>query len=585
MTDSIKPSAPASPSIWALLARLGPYLRAPRTWIIIAVATPLGVLAQLAQPLVLKQGVDAHLMRGELEGLGALIGLFALLVFGGFAARALGFFALQRLGLRAITQLRRDVLRHVLNQGQRFFDQRTIGGLMTRTTNDIDAIYESLAMGAVWLIADAMVIVGTLIAMLLLDVKLTLLTLTLAPPIILIVNLFRKKLRVLFTHVRKELATLNGFFAEQLEGVSVTQLYGAQAQAKARFRGLAWRYLDHYRRANWWDAGLYAIMDGLSALAMALVLGYASARLGAGVSLGLLIAFIDYLQKVFGPIREFSGRVATLQGSVAALDRVWGLLDVHEEIIDGATPLPHLRGEVVFKGVSFAYSEGGVEVLRGVDLRIAPGEVVALVGATGSGKTTLARLLQRIYQGYRGSLTLDGVELSDLRLADLRRQISVVAQDPYLFEATVAENIGLWAPEIDAATRRAAMVGARLADWVDGWPEGEARRLTARGADLSAGQRQLLSITRALAHPRPFVILDEATASVDSLTEDRVDEALAALFEGRTALVIAHRLSTIAKADRVVVLHKGVVVEEGDHATLMARGGRYALLVESGFAL
>lgn len=580
--------SPQAQSDLTLIKRLWPFLKPYKKWLwLVAVATPLGVVGGLLQPILLKQGIDEHIVGGELDGLGLVALAFIAVVAVGFSARALGLYALQVAGLRGLADIRRAVFEHVLGQGARFFDTRTTGSLMTRTTNDVEAIYESMAFGAVGLLTDGMTIIGTLIAMLWLDWKLTLVSLSLAPVIVFVVNLFRHKLRTLSTIIRTSLSRLNGDFAEQINGMTVLQLYGAEARAQRAFDAESFTYMDAYRKSNWWDAGLYAIMDGLSALATGLMLWYGASRFGEtdAVSLGLLVAFIDYLGKIFVPIREFSGRVAMIQRAVAALERIFGLLDTSERIAEADTaPLGSHIGAVSFQDVGFAYSEDGPQILKGVTFSVQPGEVVALVGSTGSGKTTIGRLMTRMYDGYTGSITLDGQELRTVAPASARDHVTVVHQDVYLFDATVEENVALWDESIDDDAVRRAAVLSRASDFVETLPQGYQQPIRERGGNLSSGQKQLLGIARAMARPAQVVILDEATASVDAMTEKLVDEAVAELFNRRTVLVIAHRLSTIMKADRILLLHNGQVAEQGCHDELMAVNGRYAELVRGGLS-
>jgi len=401
--------------------------------------------------------------------------------------------------------------------------------------------------------------------------------------IVVLVDVFRRKLRTLSLTIRKSLSKLNGFFAESIYGITTVQLGGAEEGAKRQFQEMSHRYLDAYRRSNWWDAGLYAIMDGLGALAIGLMLWDGAERFGAGgVTAGLLVAFVDYLIMIFGPIRELSGRFATIQRAIAALERIFALMDAEDRVEPGARTLDRVKGGLSFKGVRFAYGDDRPEVLHDVSFDVAPGEVVALVGATGSGKTTLGRLMTRTYGGYGGSITLDGLELRELEAEALRRQVAVVQQEITLVEASVADNIGLWDAAVSRAAIRQAADRACATGFIDALPGGFDHVLSERGANLSVGEGQLVCIARALARQAPVVVLDEATASIDSVTEALVDEALEHLFQDRTVVLIAHRLSTIAKADRIVVLHQGRVVEQGTHAELLARGGRYHLLVAAG---
>ena len=569
-----------------LLALLLPYARPRLRLIVLAlVLTPVGVTAGLFQPVLLKEAIDEHLATGNLEGLNELAAVFVGVVALAFVARAVASYSLQRAGLRIVTDLRHTIFDHVMRQSRRFFDRKASGSLMTRTTNDIDALAESLMFGVVNLLSDGLMIIGVLVAMLLLDPMLTLATLALAPVIVGVVDLCRRRLRVLSLEIRTTLSKLNGFFAEQVNGMSTVQMHGAEASAAQHFSTISANYLAAYKRSNWWDAGVYAAMDGMSALAIAGMLWFGGSRIGltdSAITIGLLVAFIDYLGRLFGPIREFSGRIATVQRAVAALERISELLDQDDTIRPGTVDARELSGDIVFEDVHFRYTEERADVLKGVSLSIAQGEVVALVGSTGSGKTTIGRLAGRTYEGYRGSIRIGGRELTEIDPRSLRDHIALVQQDAHLMSASVADNISLWSDRLSREDVERAAEMAHASEFIAALENQYDELIGSKGVTFSAGQEQLIAIARAMARPAPIVVLDEATASVDPLTEARIDEAISALLRDRTVLVIAHRLSTIRRADRVIVLHKGEVVEEGTHQELSAAGGHYSLLVQAG---
>jgi len=599
MAEPTAPTKPAKaskekdkPTDWSLTKRVFDYVRADKKWFwLVLLLTPLGVLAEVMQPVLLKIGIDEHIAPKDMDGLGLVALAFTGTVLFAWFTSSLGYHALQKVSLRGLARLRSAIFAHVMSRGARFFDKRHAGSLMTRTINDVDAVYESLARGAIQLLTNMLTIVGMLVAMLFLDPGMTLVAFLFSPVIYFIVGWFRRRLRPISLMIRETLSVLNGFFAERVFGMTVVQLYGAEKVSADKFDAMSKEYMTAYHKSNWLDAGLYAVMDGMSALATAAVVYWVALHfdptLGvSAISIGVLVAFIDYLGRIFVPIRELSAQIATLQRSFAALEKIFQLLDTDESIPEGKLSLPSpLAGAVKFDDVRFRYAPERPEVLKGIDLELRAGEVLAVVGATGSGKSTLGKLLTHMYAGYEGRISIDGFELADLRAAAIRDAVTVVHQDVWLMEGTIADNIRLGDLSISDADVRAACQQSRAAMFVDELPDGIESRVAERGRNLSSGERQLLSIARAMARKAPIVILDEATASVDSMTERQIDAALEALFETRTVLVIAHRLQTIQKADRIVVLHQGEIVEAGSHTELMALDGRYKLLVETGFAL
>jgi ATP-binding cassette, subfamily B, multidrug efflux pump len=561
-----------------MVSLLWPMMRPYKKWLIWAlIATPLGVIAQTLKPILIQYAIDKPILNHDIPGIITISSYFFLTVLLGFIFKAMGTYYLQIAGLRTLANLRHHVFQHVLTQSPAFFDQKTTGSLMTRTTQDVDAISESLNRGIVGLVADALIILGTLGAMLWLDATLTVIAFSISPILIWLVNTCRKQLRDLFASIRKHLSDLNGLFAEYIYGSSEVQRYGAAEQAQKRFNNISYDFMKLYHKANWWDAGLYAVMDGLSALSVSLIVAFVAYQIDMGVtesvSIGVLVAMIDSLNRIYIPIREFSGRLANIQRSLAALDRILSLMNENQKIKQGLYVASHAQGHVRFDNVSFRYQANGPWIFQNVSFEMKPGEVLALVGATGSGKSTIARLLQRQYQNYEGEIFLDEVNLKKYRLSSIRSNMSAVHQDPYLFKATIAENIHLWNPSLQANQKlvKQAARQARIATWIESLPLKYETICADRGQDLSAGQRQLITIARSFARETPLVILDEATASVDALTEQWIDEATSELFAQKTVLVIAHRLSTIAKADRILLLEKGQIIAQGSFEELVDR--------------
>lgn len=566
---------------------LWPYLR-PDAWRFVAalLLTPAVAGLGLVQPLVLKAALDDHVVAGKIEGL-ALVALAYLgCVVGTFVLEAVYTLLLTQGAENSIYRLREHLVRHTLSLSQRFFERQPTGQLMTRATSDVDALNEALTAGSVSILLDVLVMGGTVAAMFALDVKLTLLLLVVGAPLSLVIEVFRRRMRVLFATVRDALAALNAFLAERLAGVEVLQLYGQEARTLARFTGLNATYRDANVANNLYDASLYAIIDGVASICVALMLAY-----GAGlgpfdadpVSVGLVVAFVDYVDRLFRPLRELSGKITFLQRALSALDKIFWLLGVDDRISPGDTTLEAPRGHLRLTGVSFRYRPDGPDVLRDVSLEVRPGEVVAVVGRTGSGKSTLVRLLARVHDGYVGGIEVDGVELSRISPASIRRAVGSVRQEVQLFSDTLRFNVTLGDPTLDPERVARAIEVSNLGVVAARHEDGLDHPVRERGANLSAGEGQIVSLARTLARDPAVVVLDEATANVDPVTEQLLQEAINRVFRSRTCLVIAHRLSTITGADRIVVLDGGRVIESGTHTQLLAAGGAYARLYAEGF--
>lgn len=585
------PPAPAAPppnraapkGEWGLLKRLGPWVTPEARTIWLAVALlPFMVACTVAQPMLLGKAIDRSVLEGDPASLPRLAAYFVLAALGEYVFGSIHAYLLSRVGTRVIGALRLSVFRHVLSQGQRFFDRRAAGVLLSRTTSDVEAIGESFFNGVVSVVADLARLGGIVATMLTLDAGLTLASFAAIPVLWVVVDFFRRRVRDYGLAIRSVVAKMNGIITEHLAGIDVVRLSGGQEAAAAEFSGVAKGALRTYHWSNFYDAALFAVMDALGSIAIGMLVWYASGKVFAGdVTPGLLVAFVEYVQRALVPIKEFSGKYAILQHSFAGMEKVYDLLDTHEQVGSGHETPARPCGAVAFRGVGYSYPGTDRQVLTGVTFDVLPGQVVALVGATGAGKSTVCRLLARSYDGYSGSITIGGVEVDRFELRALANVVAVVPQDIALFRGTVRFNLTLGAAHFDddALWRALALVQA------DGFVRalgGLDAEVGERGGRLSVGQGQLLTLARAMCRDPEIVVLDEATASVDPATEVLIQGALDAIFELKTVVVVAHRLSTIRAADVILVMDRGEIVERGSHDELIAAGGRYAELHAAG---
>ncbi len=545
-------------------------------------------LAELVPPLLLQQAIDGPIIRGELDGLWHIFAIYMGVLLAIFGLRYAHTYIINSVGQQVMQDIRIVIFRHVQRMSLSFFDRNPVGRLLTRITNDVDALNEFLTQGFIMILADMVTLIGIIGIMLVLNWRLALISMATLPILTLIVMVYQRMMRSTYRMVRQRLARINAYLNEQIGGVLVSQLFNREQRNQAHFAELNGDYLQSNLRALLIFAVFIPSVNLMAAIGTAAVLyGSGQGILAGWASLGMLAAFVQYTERAFQPIRNLAERYTVLQSAMAASERIFGVLDTPEEIRDPQYPVGlarPVRGEIEFRDVVFGY-EPDEPVLKGINLHIPAGQAVAIVGATGAGKSSLVALLARFYDVQEGGIYLDGVDIRHLAQRELRRHVAAVPQDPVCFSGTIASNIRLHSEEISDERMRWAAELVNAAVFIEQFPDGYDHEVRERGTNLSVGQRQLLAFARALAfNPEVLLILDEATSSVDTATEALIQDALVRMLRGRTSIVIAHRLSTIRHVDRIVVLHQGQIVEDGSHAELLAKRGFYHRLYHLQFA-
>jgi len=579
-----------------LMGRIWTHARPHGRLLLLALAVfPLVAGLELLQPYLVKVAVDDHILTGDWAGLSRVGALFALALGALYGLRIAQAWLLQLAGQRVMHDLRNALFAHLQRQDARFFDRNPVGRLMTRVLNDVEAIHELFTSGVVAIVGDVLTLSGVVVIMLGMNWRLALVTFALVPVLVAVAVYFRSRSRDAYRVARTRLSRLNAGLQESLQGMAVIQAFVREAEERARFAALNQDLRRAQFRSTFFEASLYASVEVIGSAAVALLLWYGGGQvIQDALTFGALVAFLEYTNRFFLPIRDLGAKYAVMQAAMVAAERVFGLLDTMPSLPAPAPARPGAPGgpagraggpAVEFRNVWFAY-EGERWVLRDCSFAVGAGEQVAAVGPTGEGKTTLVRLLSRAYDVTRGQVLVDGRDVREWDLLALRRHVGVIPQEVFLFVGSVRDNLtlgrdGAVTPaEVERAVR-AAQADRVLLDLAGGLDAS----IRERGANLSQGQRQLLAIARALLYNPRVLALDEATSSVDPVSEAAIREGLSRLFEGRTSLVIAHRLSTIQRADRILVLHRGAVREAGRHADLLALGGVYARLHELQFGL
>ncbi len=562
---------------------------APYKWqMLLALILMLGAtISTVAGPYFVKMAIDDGLSAGNPAALQTAV----LLYLGAAVLRWIFIYTrvnlMARVGQSVIYDLRKTLFEHLQKLSLSFYSHYSVGRVITRVINDVETLREFITWAILAIARDLFSLVGIVAAMLALNVRLSLVTFATLPLMALATYIFRKNLRIAYRRVRAAVSWVNSVLAENINGIRVVQAFSRQQRNYESFRDYTNRYhLQTVLHAAKVAASFVPVVDILGALATASVVWLGGAAvLGETITAGVLVAFVLYIERFFEPIRDLFRRFDTLQSTMASGERLLNLLDSPVEVQDApdAVDLPPIRGEVRFENVSFHYADDPALVLEDINLTVRPGETVALVGETGAGKTTLIKLAARFHDPTSGRVLVDGYDLRTVTQRSLRSQMGIVLQDPFLFNGSVKENIKFGRLEATDEEVEAAARAVNAHDFIVGLKDGYETSVEEGGVVLSVGQRQLISFARALLADPRILILDEATSSVDTQTEQIIQQALRRLFQGRTSFVIAHRLSTIVNADRIVVIHDGRIVEQGTHAELLAKGGLYAELYRTGF--
>jgi len=581
-----------------LTRRLLKYMHPYRRHVALAVSITLGVTAmELVGPYLFHVAIDDYILPGfaatishsaALAGLWWTVVVYAGSIVGGFGLQYIQVRIMQWVGQETMYDLRKEIFEHLQRLPMSFYDRTPVGRLVTRATTDVDALNDLFAAGVVAMLNDFVLLFSMAAVLFRWHPYLALATLSPLPLMIVLTYFFRNKVRDANRRIRTAIARINGFLQEHVSGMAVVQLFNRERKSQRQFAELNRIHMVAYKDAIDAFAFFYPAVEFLSMLGVALLYWIGGVRVINGtLEIGVLIAFMIYAQRFFRPIQDLSEKFNILQSAMAASERIFKLLDEPVTIVspERVHSLPAPRGEIEFRNVWFAYHGGATPkedewVLRDVSFRVEPGQTLAIVGHTGAGKTTIIQLLLRFYDIQRGQILLDGVDIREMELQDLRRLFGIVLQDPFLFTGTLESNVKLGTETIDRTTAERALHEVGLGPFVESLPQGIETAVTERGATLSVGQRQLVSFARALAHNPKFLILDEATSSVDTKTELLIREALDRLLEGRTSVVIAHRLSTIQHAHRILVFHKGRLREQGSHQELLALRGIYYRLYQ-----
>ncbi len=568
---------------WSVLKRLMRFVRPykGRFYLVVFLTVAIGLLSPI-RPLLVQYTLDRDVANSNYMGMVWMIaGLFGLLIIQSIAQYAHTYLS-GWLGQQVIRDIRTKLYDHLIHLRLKFYDKTPIGRLVTRTISDVETLADVFSEGLAAMVSDLLQIIFILAIMFYTDWRLSLLSLSTIPLMLISTYIFKEKIKVAFNDVRNAVANLNTFVQEHITGMNIVQIFASEKHELKKFKDINKDHRDSNLRSVLYYSIYFPVAEIIASAGIGLLVWYGAKGVlhveTTGITIGKLIAFIMYIQMFFRPIRMIADRYNTLQMGIVSSSRILNLLDDQTYVQKNGTHSPaHIRGDVSLEKVWFAYNEEQY-VLKGIDLSIKAGETVALVGATGAGKSSIINLLNRFYEINKGEIKIDGCDIREYELGNLRKNIGVVLQDVFLFSDTIYKNVNLGSEEVteEMVWHAADLVGARK--FIDRLPGKLHYNVMERGATLSVGQRQLISFIRAMVYDPRILVLDEATSSVDSETEEMIQNAIEKMMKGRTAIVIAHRLSTIQKADKIIVLDKGEIKEAGRHEALLQLDGFYAQL-------
>ena len=569
-----------------LLLQFSEYVKPHKKWLFAGIsAVPFTTASTVLIPLLIVKIIDDYIIPGDLAGLHYMGVLLAASILIGYLADGLYSYSLQRVGQLSIAQMRLALFSHTLSLPRKYFDKTPIGVTLSRITSDMEALGDSLTIGVLSLFTDFLKTLSLFIFLFYLSWKLTLIILLVLPIVYLLARYLRKKLRYYYNTAREALADATAFLQECLNGMKTVQLYNAEVKVLQQFKGKNQRFLKSQTRSNSYDASLFSVIEGLTSLTMAIIIWYgAGLVLEEAITIGILIGFINTLSKIFIPIREFTQQIAVIQRALAALEHIHHLFsqqpdESEEPISESLKKQLDSFESLECDRVTFRYKADGPPILNNVSFRLNKGEKIALVGKTGAGKTTILKVLTKTYQDYTGSIRLNGIELSAIPRKELFRMITMMQQDVFLFNESLASNISLQREGIDEVKIKQAAAYVYADRFIDQLPDKMEYQVIEHGTNLSAGQGQLISFARSVASDSELILLDEATSSVDSITENLIQNAIENIFATKTVIAIAHRLSTIKKSDQILVMKDGEIVERGNHEELIRKNAYYVDLL------